>query len=250
MLWLSRLYMRTCSNRRLSYFGLAESRPFQTLFHLWNNMSLSPNSSFFLVSEILFPRNLLTSKIYPSLSPLVLSLTRTPTPLQLMINKMSVVARLRWSFSGWEIDDLSPMLIQVRGYGAMVIHISGWFANSHSTFMIVMTENGPERYFSASCRLWFCKARESQGISPVFGIRLILFILLCWAMFWSRYILFFLALSTHQSFSCLMAWQGMDPDECSYLQWVQCVQAGAVSLCCNTDNALLGLLSYAACCIP
>lgn len=39
MLWLSRLYMRTCSNRRLSHCGLAESRPFQTLFHLWNNMS-------------------------------------------------------------------------------------------------------------------------------------------------------------------------------------------------------------------
>lgn len=180
-----------------------------------------PTSSFFLVSEILFPRNLLTSKIYPSLSPLVLSLTRTPTPLQLMINKMSVVARLRWSFSGWEIDDLSPMLIQVRGYGATVIHMSGRFANSHSTFKIVMTENGPERYLSASCRLWFCKARESQGISPVFGIRLILFILLCWAMFWICYILFFLALNTHQSSSCLMAWQGMDPDECSYLQWVQ-----------------------------
>lgn len=188
MLWLSRLYMRTCSNRRLSYCGLAESRPFQTLFHLWNNMSLSPNSSFFLVSEILFPRNLLTSKIYPSLSPLVLSLTRTPTPLQLMINKMSVVARLCWSFSGWEIDDLSPMLIQVRGYGAMVIHMSGRFANSHSTFMIVMTWNGPEKYLAASCRLWFCKARESQVISPVFGIRLILFILLCWAMFWSCYV--------------------------------------------------------------
>lgn len=119
-----------------------------------------PTSSFFLVSEILFPRNLLTSKIYPSLSPLVLSLTRIPTPLQLMINKMSVVARLRWSFSGWEIDDLSPMLIQVRGYGATVIHMSGRFANSHSTFMIVMTENGPERYLILQSA-WIARCKSS-----------------------------------------------------------------------------------------
>lgn len=92
-------------------------------------------------------------------------------------------------------------------------------------------------------------------MSSVLDMQLILFKLLCWAMLGYALKLlgsvhFFLTLNTRQSSSCLMAWRGMDPYSCSYLQWVQSLQAGAVSLCCNTDNALLELLSCAACCIP